>query len=435
MKKILIFTIVSVLCAVSVNAMELSLERAVEMILAESQDLKKAEYNINRARAGLDAVKSNRWPKVSGSASYMNIVNVESPGSPMGINLSGFGSLPAGVPAFIEIPDNIGMLGLTATLPIYTFGRIGNAAEAAGHAIAVAGSGSELAKREICAAAAQIYWTAKMTEEIVKISQKNLQLSINAERRLKTVSRANRANLVKISADIAAKEIALSDAQFNRDSAHRLLKIMSGIKENKNLVLTDEFPDTFAEKTVPQELDANPEWDMLESQIRMHEAQAAARLAERNPVIGANASYNYTMIHNSPRVWNGGDSQSANIGIALQVPIWDGKAARINSDMDMLSADAVRQDLDKSKKLKSNEYRDALLNHERLRANLTQRNTARDLAEMTVQMSIDRFFAGQTSAVELSDVMTALMQMDMAVLNAKFNILIAEESIRKLSGK
>ncbi|MCL1973178.1 MAG: TolC family protein [Endomicrobia bacterium] len=435
MKKVLIFAIISVLCAASVNAMELSLSRAVEMIQNESQDLKKAEYNVSRARAGLDAIKANRQPTIGASATYMNMINVERPGQTMGINLSGLGTLPGGIPAFIEIPDNIGMAGLNITLPIYTFGRIGNAAEAARHAIAAASSGSEFAGREIRAAAAQIYWTAKMTDEIVNIAQKNLQLSIRAETRLKSVSRPNRANLVKISADIAAKEIALSDAQFNRDSAHRLLKIMAAIDESAQLILTDEFPNTFAQLTAPRELEKNPEWDMLEAQIRMHEAQAAVRKAEKNPVLGASASYNYIMMHTYPNVWNGIDSQSANIGIALQIPLWDGREARINSDIDMLAAKAAQQDLDKSKIMKRNEYRDALLNHERLLANMSKFNTARDLAERTVQMSTDRFFAGQTSAVELSDVQTALMQMEMAVLNAKFNILIAEESIRRLNGK
>ena len=41
--------------------------------------------------------------------------------------------------------------------------------------------------------------------------------------------------------------------------------------------------------------------------------------------------------------------------------------------------------------------------------------------------------AGQTSAVELSDVSATAAQMDMAVLNAKYNIVLAQEQIKKLN--
>ena len=41
-------------------------------------------------------------------------------------------------------------------------------------------------------------------------------------------------------------------------------------------------------------------------------------------------------------------------------------------------------------------------------------------------------YALKTSAIELSDVSNALYQMDMAVLSAKYNILMAGESVKKL---
>jgi outer membrane protein TolC len=47
---------------------------------------------------------------------------------------------------------------------------------------------------------------------------------------------------------------------------------------------------------------------------------------------------------------------------------------------------------------------------------------------------MDRFAAGQTSAVELSEVQSALFQMDMQLLNQKFNILMAKEAVIRLGG-
>ena len=57
-------------------AMDLSLNNAIDMILAESNDLKKAEANVKKAQAQLDAANANRWFTLEGTASYMNMVNI-----------------------------------------------------------------------------------------------------------------------------------------------------------------------------------------------------------------------------------------------------------------------------------------------------------------------------------------------------------------------
>ncbi|MCL2017482.1 MAG: TolC family protein [Alphaproteobacteria bacterium] len=440
MKKFLVYLLALGFC-VSANAMDLSLNDTVTLIKTESHDLKKANANIRKAKAGLDAVNSNRWFKLDATATQTRIINVEDPGKPMGfalpadiVGLAQANGVPPGmIPGFIEFPSNIGMAGLSLSQPIYTFGKIGHAADAARNAIRMAESGHDITRREVAAAAAQIYWTAKMTDEMVKIAEKNLKSSTDAKRQLERAGRANRPNLIKIQADIAAKEIALSDAQFNRDSAHRLLKVLAGIEAEANLVLTDEFPETFLILDAPTVLGSNPEWDLLDLNARMYESQSKARRAARYPVLAATGSYNYIMMHNDYKVWNGESNQSAVVGLALSVPIWDGLSARANATMDAMSAEQARQDLDKSKKMKSNEYRDAVLRHEHLRANLSKLKEARDLAGRTAQISADRFAAGQTSAVELADVQAALAQMDLALLNAKFNILMAEENVKKLN--
>ncbi|MDR1207237.1 MAG: TolC family protein [Rickettsiales bacterium] len=441
MKKLCIGLLGSILFMPNAFALDLSLSECVRMIRKESQDLKKADANLAKARAGLDSVNANRWFHIEGSATYMNIINVENPGDPMGIalpaNIAGIAAsqgLPSDmIPGFIEFPDNMGMVGATLSMPIYTFGKIGNAVDAARSAIKMAESGNDLAQREVRFAAAQIYWTAKMTDELVKIADENLKSSSDAHKKLTAAGRANRANLVKISADIAAKEMALSDAEFNRDSAHRLLKIMAGIDAAEPLKLTDAFPDSFVNLDAPLILESNPEWDIMEQKARMYESQAQSRRAAHYPTLGATAAYNYIATHTDYQMWHGNKSQTAYWGINLAVPLWDGGLARANATMDAMDAAAVRQDLDKSKKMKSNEYVDAVSKHKHLADNLSKLKTARDLAVKAAKISADRFYAGQTSAVELADVFAARVQMDMAVLNAKFNILMSEENVKKLA--
>lgn len=439
MLKRFLFVLPVLFIAQNALALDLSLNKAVDMILEESQDVKKAEANLKKAQASLDAVNANRWFKISGSASYMNLINVEDPSKPYVYDLPPqLGGIIAKVTegdlniTQIPIPDNIFMAGISITQPIYTFGKIGNAVDSVKSAIKMSEAGKEMAIREVRYAATDIYWTAKMTDEIVKITKKDLNEVYTAKKRLSAAGRANRSNLVKIESDIATKEINLSDAEFNRDTAYRMLKILAGIDINEEIVLTEDFPKTFIALD-STELQSTPQWDILNQQIAMYEEKAKSERAGALPTLAATASYNYfTMDTEIGHMFNGLSSQAAYWGLSLQVPIFSGGLNRANATVEAMNAEAARQDLDKSKKMLSEEYTRAIDQYNHLRGNLKKLENARDLAAKAYSFSSDRFAAGQTSAVELAEVSAGLYQLDMALLNAKYKILMSAETVKKL---
>ena len=426
-----------VLIAQDAFSMDLSLAQATEMILAESQDLKKAEANVKKAEASLDVANSNRWFNIKATASYMNLINVEDPTKAYGVDLPPeFGGLITQFTGeqtnHLDIPDNIFIAGVSITQPIYTFGKIGNAVDAVRSAIKMSETGREITRREVKYAAADIYWTAKMTDEIVRLSEQDLNQAKSAKQKLTAAGRANRSNLVKIESDIATKEINLSDAKFNRDTAHRMLKILAGIDMSEDLTLTDDFPKTFADLDAG-ELKSTPQWDMLNEQIAMYERNARSQRAGAYPTLAATASYNYLAMDTEfNNMFNRNNSQSAYWGLALQVPIFSGGLHRANATVEAMNAEAARQDLDKSKKMTTEEYNRAIEKYNHLRSNLAGLENARNLAAKAYNFSRDRFAAGQTSAVELAEVSAGLYQLDMALLNAKYNILMSAESVKKL---
>ena len=118
--------------------------------------------------------------------------------------------------------------------------------------------------------------------------------------------------------------------------------------------------------------------------------------------------------------------------MALQVPIFSGGLNRANATVDAMNAEAVRQDLDKSKKITTEKYNTAVLQYDHLRSNLTTLQNARDLAARAYDFSRQRFIAGQTSAIELAEASSGLYQLDIALLNSKYQILMAAESVKKL---
>lgn len=422
------------------HAMDLSLNTAVDMILDQSQDLKKAAANVKKAEASLDAVNANRWFKIEGTATYMNVVDMENPFKSYSIDIPPeIGAMVSAMTqqpmsSTLDIPDNMFMAGISVTQPIYTFGKIGNAVKSVKSAIKMAQAGQEMTQRQVRYSAVDLYWTAKMTDEIVKISRADLNAARNAKKSLTSAGRANRINLVKIESDIATKEINLSNAEFNRDTAHRMLKILAGIDINEELNLTDEFPKNFGDLNAG-ELTSTPQWDMLNEQIQMYERNVRAQRANALPTLAATASYNYITLDQDFNNLFHSDSintQSGYWGVALQVPIFSGGLNMANATVEAMNAESARQDLDKAKKLTTEEYNRAIDQYNHLRGNLKTLENARDLAAKAYKFSSERFAAGQTSAVELSEVSAGLYQLDMALLNAKYNILMAAESVKKL---
>ena len=422
-------------CGMHAFAIYLSLNDAVQKIVAESNDLKKADANLKKAQASLDVANSSRWFNIEGTATYMNLINVEKPLDSYNVKLppeiGGLVPQLAGI-TNIDVPDNIFMAGVTITQPIYTFGKIGNAVDSVRSAIKMGEYSKEMVSREVKYAAADMYWTAKMTDEIVKIAKKDLDNAVSAKKKLSGAGRANRGNLVKIESDIATKEINFSDAEFNRDTAHRMLKILAGIDVDEPLNLIDDFPQDFPE-IADKKLSNTPEWQVLSQQVKMYESKASSQRANGYPTLAAVGSYNYvTMDQDFKNMFNSDATQSAYLGLALKVPIFSGGVNRANATVDVMNAEAARQDLDKSKKLTSEKYRNAIKQYNHLRENLKGLENARNLAAKAYGFSQDRFASGQTSAVELADVSSGLYQLDMALLNAKYKILMSAESVKKL---
>ncbi|MBO7053423.1 MAG: TolC family protein [Alphaproteobacteria bacterium] len=433
MRKFLFCLLSGIFLIPNAYAIDLSLNEAIEKIVDQSNDLKTADANVKKAKAQLSAVNANRWMNIEGTVSYMNLVNPIKPTDPDGIKLpSDIGAMLGSVLPLDAIPDNMFSAGIQITQPIYTFGKIGNAVDAVHDAIDMSKSAKDLTLREVKYAAANLYWTAKMTDEIVAASKRNLNNARAAKKKLTDAGRANRSNLIKIESDIATKEINLSDAEFNRDTAYDMLKIMAGIDTTEEVKLTDNFPDKF-EALEAGELKSNPEWDIYKKQIKMYESNASSKRSGAYPTLAAVGSYSYySMGTNAGNLFEKEGSQSAYWGMALQVPLFSGGLHSANATIEAMNAEAARQDLDKSVKLKTQEYNTAVNKYKHLCANLDKLNHARDLAQKAYDISANRFAAGQTSAVELADVSGALFQTDMAVLNAKYNILMSKESVKKL---
>jgi outer membrane protein TolC len=425
----ILFAFLGLVASAPAFARNLSVDRAIDLVLVQSQDIKKAEANIKKMQATADSVNSRRLFQVEATATYAYSPDVADLNIWGGTNMTG--ALQSGGlgSSMVRIP-HIGTAGISATQTIYTFGKIGYALDMVEKSVELAKTSRRLAEIEMRAAAVQLYWSAKMTDELVKIAEKSLKNTNEAKRKLTSTGRANRSNLVKISADVASREIDLSNAKFNRDSAHRMLKAYAGIDDGESLVLVSDFPDRFETK---QAKEIKPlEWDIYSKQAEIFDAEKMKSYMNWLPSIAAFGKYDYqTFSMDGANKLTDLYRHSASVGLSISVPLTDWGVARHVATESAMSAAAVSEDLDKSRMLKSAEYADLIQKYGHLRGLLKDLLEAKDLADKAYKLSVDRFLAGQTSATELSDVERASAQAEAAVFNAKLQLLTTAESIRK----
>ena len=410
-------------------ARNISLDDAVSLVLADSHDIKKAAANVERMEAAMAGLNSRRLVQVDAKASYIKQPNLGNWSPYPGQNISNVNTGTGGAKPIIE---TIATAGLAASQPIYSFGKIGYALDMARRGVDIAKTSRRLAETEMRVAANALYWSAKYADELAAIAGKSLAQTKSARTKLTATGRANRSNLVKISADVAAREIDLADALFRRDSAHRMLKAYAGIDEAESIVLTTRFPDKFGaiEKGEPNP----PEWEIVDATARLYDAEKRKNYANMLPTIAAFGQYDYnTFAGNLGRQFELADlyQHSIQFGINISMSIFDWGIARHAATESAMQAESARLDLDKSRIVKTAEYNDLLEKHVHLKRQLADTIRAKELAEKAYNLSRDRFLAGQTSATELSDVERSLATMETAIIGIKLQILTAESDAER----
>ncbi|MDR1027660.1 MAG: TolC family protein [Rickettsiales bacterium] len=406
------------------SARNISLDDAVNLVLTESQDIKKAAANVERMEAALSGVHSRRLVQVDAAANYIRQPNLGDWSPYPGANISNVNTGTGGAKPIIE---SIATAGLTAAQPLYSFGKIGYAIDMARRGVEIAKTSRRLAEIEMRVAANNLYWSAKYADELVKIADKSLAETKSARTKLTATGRANRSNLVKISADVAARGIELADAKFRRDSAHRMLKAYAGLDDAEPITLTTGFPGRF--ETMDRGTPNPPEWEIHDATARLYDAEKRKNYANMLPTISAFGQYDYnTFAGTMGQKFDLTDlyQHSVQFGVNIRLSIFDWGIARHAATESAMQAESARLDLDKSKKLKTAEYDDLLEKHAHLRRQLTDAMAANELAEKAYKLSRDRFLAGQTSATELSDVERSLATMETNIIGIKLQILAAE---------
>jgi len=181
------------------------------------------------------------------------------------------------------------------------------------------------------------------------------------------------------------------------------------------------------------DIGARPELEKLEAESRAAEAEASAAGAERKPQF--NYSVDGGFISDSLRPSPLGGAAGVRVAVGMNVPLFDWGISRSRQTQAELKAKAAQD----SKIFATRIYRS------QFRSSLAQAASAadriRDLAatvastERILNVAVDRYRAGETQIIEVTDAQTQIVTQRSALLKAIYDYQVALSRLRQATGK
>ncbi len=224
-------------------------------------------------------------------------------------------------------------------------------------------------------------------------------------------------------------------ASLQNDLAKQKINLarLTGLPPNDRYELTDDVPFadapvTAEEDAVTQALMQRPDIKAADAQIRAAERALTAARAERLPTLSLSADYG--VIGTNPAESHG----TFTVAGSLHIPIWQG--GRTEGDIEQANAalSQRRAEMEDVRSRVESEVRNAFLD---LQAATSQVEVARqnlDVTRETLTLTRQRFDAGITDSVEVSQAQSSVASAELDYINSVFAHNVAKLSLARAAG-
>jgi len=411
--------------------LRLSLREAIQAAIDNNVNVLLLKERIAAAQAQADASLGALLPNVSGYASGRNqTVNLAAFGLPAN-RLSGFGMTRSVTEPF-EVYD----ARATLVQNIFSLSLI-QRWRAAKAGVDVAGLEAEVTKRDVMATVGLLYVEGLRADEAVKAREADIELS----RQLLKLARDRKADGIATGLDVTREEVQLENnkqrllvVQNEQESARLNLIRALGITFDVQLVLTDELKFVPVE---PEQADAalvtareqRVELRAQENRQRLAALSLSSVAGERLPSLSLNGDYGWIGVKPEDAL------ATRSIGLIFSVPIFDGgqREARISE-----TRSRVRQELIRMKDVTDQvtlEVRNALLTLESSTQQVAVAEKGMELALKELTFARDRFAAGLTTNIEVTNAQTSVARARDNHIEALFRFNASRINLSRAKGE
>lgn len=403
------------------DVLRFDLKKSIEYTLKNSEAYRIKEILTTKAQATKDAGVAMIRPHISAQASFENLVEYPQYLRPLQ-------------------KDYDTSLGVEVSQVVFAFGRLTSAIKAAEEYMAVTMLEKQAAKQDLIFMTKTLFYGCLAAQETKKVLQQSLQHTIENKEILEDVfkfGRPSKADLLKISADIAERIPSVKTAETYENQQMIYFKTMLGVPLEETIELTgslsieqeQQFDKEMALDVLNQQ---HPSLKALSKNIELQQQLVTMKKAEHYPQINAFLNYNNTGTSDDFDMKRGSFEHYAILGLKVQVPIWNGglttaelKQARLDYDTARLYLAQTQKEMLSSLNVYIEQY------HAYIDIVKSQKEAVL-LAKESYEMVKNLFKTGQVSVSDLNDAELFWTSQRIALIKTLYEFRHVESQIENL---
>lgn len=411
--------------------LKLSLRDAIQAAIDNNVNVRLLKERIAAAQAQANTSFGALMPNVSGYVS----------GRSQTVNLGAFGLPPdrlAGLGLRRSVTDPFEVYDARATLVqnIFSLNLI-QRWRAAKSGVDVANLEAEVTKRDVMATVGLLYIEALRADEAVKARQADIDLA----QQLVKLAKDRKTAGVATGLDVTREEVQLENdrqrllvAQNDQESARLNLIRALGIDFEVRVVLTDELrfvpmEAQRAEEALTIAKEQRLELRAQESRQKLVALSLSSVTSERIPSLSLAGDYGWIGLKPEDAL------ATRSIGLIFSIPIFDGgqRESRISEIRSRVRQESIRmKDVSDQVNL---EVRSALLTLESSQQQVAVAQKGIDLAGKELTFARDRFTAGLTTNIEVTNAQTSMARARDNLIEALFRFNASQINLARAKGE
>jgi outer membrane protein TolC len=434
------------LAGVSYSQNRLSLQEAIQYGLSHNINVKNAQTDAASANSRIGEIRAIGLPQVNGSVSILdNLIiqraflpavffdqNAPSDAPPIAVQFGVKYSGQAAVQLTQILFNAQWLLGLKA-------------AEAYRE---LAQKGINQSKVTVAENVAKAYYGVLVAEERVKLLDLNIARLDSTVREMTAMNKTGFVEKI----DVDRLEVALNNLKTEKQKvanliqlSHYLLKFQMGMPLEEQVQLTDRITDADvarieleakAEDNAAFDYNQRIDYSILKTNLKLVEMDVENNKRGYYPTVAAFAGYGYNTGRNTfGDVFGSPWFNNANIGLSVNVPIFDGFSRKYKIQQARYTVEKVKQSIglvEQSIDLQVKSANVTIVNG--LETLKTQKRNL-DLAQEVLRVSKIKYQAGTGSNIEVITAESALKEAQTNYFASLYDLLLAKIDLDKAKGR
>lgn len=430
MKRICFITLIFILLCNIARAQEpiqVTLDQALEIALAESNIIKIADMTVEKSGYAKKGSYASLYPNVNISSSYQRtllkqVMVMDMGGQAMEIKVG---------------RDNNISASASASMPLVN-ASLWESLKLSALDVELAVEQARSSKVSMISQVKQSFYGVLLAKESLAVmTQVYENAQANYEKTLQRyqVGKASELEKLRAQVNVMNAEPNVSSAQNAVLLATWQLKAVMGLNLDTDIEAVGELNDYIEQLLTPyvseENISNNSSMIQLDIQNRMLESNLRMQKKQYLPTLAASINYNYSAMGDDELRW----FPSSNAALSLSIPVFDGFQKRYNIKQSKVSKDILevqREDTERQIRIAIRNYNDRIALCVK---NYTAANSTVEIAEKSYQISEKMYEVGKATLVELNDAQLALQQAQLTQAQAIYEFMVAKAALDELLGK